>query len=128
MNLRSCHFQCASSDRASFNAASASPTPAGPGDAVERAETLRGYEVARDQYVALTDAELDALHRRTDATIEIDGFVPIEAVDPLYFDSANLLGPDRGPDLHLRARAGGASLAPRRHRDQPSREPPGPLE
>ena len=66
------------------------------GEAVERGDTLRGYEYSRGQYVVFEEEELKALEQQSDRTIEIEEFVPIEQVDPLYFDRANLLGPDKG--------------------------------
>jgi DNA end-binding protein Ku len=66
------------------------------GEKVERSETVRGYEYARDQYVVLTDEELKALESKSDKAIEIEEFVPIEKVDPIYFERSQLLGPDKG--------------------------------
>ena len=63
---------------------------------VERSETVKGYEYARDQYVVLGDDELSALEKQSDRTIDIDEFVPISEVDPIYFEKSNLLGPDKG--------------------------------
>jgi DNA end-binding protein Ku len=69
---------------------------AGTGEPVERAGLVKGYEYARDQYVLFSEEELKALERKSDRSIEIEEFVPVETVDPLYFDSSNLLGPDKG--------------------------------
>jgi DNA end-binding protein Ku len=69
---------------------------ANTGEAVERGSTLRGYEYARGQYVVFTDAELEALEQKSDKSIEIEEFVPIERVDPILFEKSNLLGPDKG--------------------------------
>ena len=69
---------------------------ANTGEPVERGSTLRGYEYARGQYVVFTDAELEALEQKSDKTIEIAEFVPIERVDPNLFEKSNLLGPDKG--------------------------------
>ncbi len=66
------------------------------GETVERNATVRGYEYARDQYVVLTDEELKALESKSDKSIEIEEFVPIDKVDPIYFEKAQLLGPDKG--------------------------------
>jgi DNA end-binding protein Ku len=63
---------------------------------VERNQTVKGFEYARDQYVVLTDDELKALEKQSDRSIEIEEFVPISKVDPLYFEKSNLLGPDKG--------------------------------
>ena len=66
------------------------------GEVVERSELVKGYEHSRGQYVILSDEELEALEQKSDRSIEIEEFVPIEAVDPVYFDRANWLGPDKG--------------------------------
>jgi DNA end-binding protein Ku len=66
------------------------------GDVVERDATVRGYEFAKSQYVVMSDEELGALERKSDRSIEIESFVPIEQVDPVYFEKSNLLGPDKG--------------------------------
>jgi DNA end-binding protein Ku len=63
---------------------------------VERSETVRGYEYARDQYVVLSEDEIKDLEQASDRTIEIEEFVPISKVDPIYFEKSNLLGPDKG--------------------------------
>jgi DNA end-binding protein Ku len=66
------------------------------GEVVERTDTVRGYEYSRGQYVVFTDEELQGLQRKTDQTIEIEEFVPIASVDPVYFEKSYLLGPDKG--------------------------------
>ena len=66
------------------------------GAVVERDQMVRGYEYSRGQYVVLSDEEIKALEHKSDRTIEIEEFVPIALVDPVYFDRANLLGPDKG--------------------------------
>lgn len=66
------------------------------GDIVERSAMVKGYEFAKDQYAVLSDDELQAAQTQTDQSIEIEEFVPIDQVDPQYFDKAYLLGPDKG--------------------------------
>jgi DNA end-binding protein Ku len=66
------------------------------GERVERGETVRGYEYARDQYIVFSEDELKALETKSDKSIEIEQFVPIEKVDPVYFEKSQLLGPDKG--------------------------------
>ena len=63
---------------------------------VDRNETVRGFEYARDQYVVMEEEELKGLERKSDKSVDIEEFIPIEQVDPVYFDGANLLGPDKG--------------------------------
>lgn len=66
------------------------------GEVVERDDTVRGYEYTKGEYAVLSDEELKALEQKSDQSIEIEQFVPIEKVDPIYFDKAYLLGPDKG--------------------------------
>jgi DNA end-binding protein Ku len=66
------------------------------GEVVERGETVKGYEYAKGQFVVLSDDELKALESRSDQTIGIAEFAPIEQVDPIYFEKVNYLGPDKG--------------------------------
>ncbi len=69
---------------------------ASSGEPVERKELVKGYEYAKGQYVVFEEEELKTLERQSDRSIEIEEFLPIEAVDPLFFGNANLLGPDKG--------------------------------
>jgi DNA end-binding protein Ku len=69
---------------------------AASGEPVDRGSMVRGFEYARGQYVVMTDDEVKALEQKSDGTIEISEFIPIEKVDPVYFDRSNLLGPDKG--------------------------------
>ena len=66
------------------------------GEVVERDAMTRGYEYAKDQYAVLSNEELKALESVSDQSIEIEEFVPIASVDPIYFEKTYLLGPDKG--------------------------------
>ena len=63
---------------------------------VAREDMVKGYEFAKDQYVVFTPEELTALEEAGTHTVEITEFVPIESIDPVYFDKAYYLGPDKG--------------------------------
>ena len=63
---------------------------------VPRDQMVKGYEFAKDQYVTFTDAELKAMAEESTRAIEITEFVPLQKVDPIYFESATYLGPDKG--------------------------------
>ena len=63
---------------------------------VPREEMAKGYEFAKDQYVMFTPEELKALEEVGTHTAEITEFVPITAIDPVYFDKAYYLAPDKG--------------------------------
>src|SRR5712675_1806225 len=63
---------------------------------VSREEMAKGYEFQKDQYVMFSPEELKALEETGTHTAEITEFVPIEAIDPVYFDKAYYLAPDKG--------------------------------
>jgi DNA end-binding protein Ku len=67
-------------------------------EVVERSALVKGYEFAKDQYVIFTEEELKALEEAATKTIEITEFIPLEKVDPIYFERPYYLGPDRGAD------------------------------
>lgn len=62
---------------------------------VERADIVKGYEFDRDRYVTFTPAELKALEESARHTIDIVSFIPLAAVDPIYYDKAYYLAPDK---------------------------------
>ena len=66
------------------------------GKLVDRSEMVKGYEFAKDQYVMFSPAEIKALEESTSTTIDISQFVPLESVDPLYYDGTYYLAPDKG--------------------------------
>jgi DNA end-binding protein Ku len=66
------------------------------GALVERSEMTKGYEFAKGQYVMFSPEELKALEDTTTHTIDITQFVPLESVDPVYFDGTYYLAPDKG--------------------------------
>jgi DNA end-binding protein Ku len=63
---------------------------------VAREEMVKGYEFSKDQYVMFTPEELKALEETGTHTADITEFVPIESVDPVFFDKAYYLAPDKG--------------------------------
>jgi DNA end-binding protein Ku len=69
---------------------------AADGQVVPREETVKGYEFAKDRYVTFTAEELKALDEIASQAIDIAEFVPLAAVDPVFFDRAYYLGPDKG--------------------------------
>jgi DNA end-binding protein Ku len=63
---------------------------------VAREDMVKGYEFAKDQYVIFSPEELKAMEEVGTHMAEITEFVPIEAIDPVYFDKAYYLAPDKG--------------------------------
>jgi DNA end-binding protein Ku len=74
---------------------------------VERSELIKGYEVEKDQYATFTDEELKALETAASPSIDIQEFVPLADVDPVYFETSHYVGPDKGGEkaYHLLADA-----------------------
>jgi DNA end-binding protein Ku len=63
---------------------------------VGRDEIVKGYEFAKDQYVMFSPEELKALEEVGTHAADITEFVPIAAIDPVYFDKAYYIAPDKG--------------------------------
>jgi DNA end-binding protein Ku len=64
--------------------------------AVGREDMVKGYEFAKDQYVIFTPEELKQMEEVGTHMAEITEFVPLAAIDPVYFDKAYYLAPDKG--------------------------------
>ncbi len=68
------------------------------GEVVPREKISKGYEYAKDQYLIVSDDELQALEMATSRSMDISEFVPLDSVDPLYFENGYYLGPDKGAE------------------------------
>lgn len=66
------------------------------GKPVERADMIKGYEFSKGKHVTFTPEELKQLEDATSTTLEINQFVPLESVDPVYFMTTYYVLPDRG--------------------------------
>ena len=77
------------------------------GEIVSRKDMIKGYEFAKDRYVTFTNEEIKAAEESATKAIQIDEFVPLTDVDPIFFDKAYYLGPDAGGEkpYHLLAEA-----------------------
>ena len=62
---------------------------------VERAEMVKGYEFEKDRFVIFQPDELKALQESPSHTIDIVAFIPEKAVDPIFYDKAYFLAPDK---------------------------------
>ena len=71
-------------------------------EVVERSSLVKGYEFAKDQYVQFSDEELKSLEGEASKMIDIVEFVPLDKVDPIYFEKTYYLGPDKGGDKAYR--------------------------
>src|SRR5690349_11939058 len=63
---------------------------------VGRDQMVKGYEFAKDQYVMFSPEELKAMEEAGTHMADIVEFVPLSAIDPVYFDKAYYIGPDKG--------------------------------
>jgi DNA end-binding protein Ku len=61
-------------------------------------DIVKGYEFAPDQYVTLTRDELAELDPKRTRAIEIQDFVDLDEIDPIYFEQPYYLGPDKGAE------------------------------
>jgi DNA end-binding protein Ku len=71
-------------------------------EVVERSALVKGYEFQKDQYVRFTDEELKSLEGESSKVIDIEEFVPLSSVDPIYFEKTYYLGPDKGGEKPYR--------------------------
>ena len=76
--------------------------PKDDNEVVDRADTVKGYEFAKDQYVVLSTEELKAIEEKATGTIDVIEFVPLAKVDREYLEKVYYLGPDKGADRAYR--------------------------
>jgi len=68
------------------------------GEEVSYEEIVKGYEISPDSYVVITRDELEELDPKKTRAIEIQDFVNLDEIDPIYFDHPYYLGPDKGAE------------------------------
>lgn len=68
------------------------------GEEVAYEEIVKGYEIAPDQYVVMSRDELEALDPKKTKAIEIEDFVDLDEIDPIYFNQPYYLGPAQGAE------------------------------
>ena len=71
-------------------------TDAVTGEEVAYEDLVKGYELTRDQYVIINPDELEALDPEKSRTIDIEDFVDLAEIDPVYYDHPYYLVPDKG--------------------------------
>jgi DNA end-binding protein Ku len=64
------------------------------GEEVPPGKIVKGYEVEKGRYVVVEKSELEALAPKASHTIEIEDFVDLDEIDPIYFDSPYYVLPD----------------------------------
>jgi len=68
----------------------------GTGEEVPYEDIVKGYEIAKDRYVVIEPGELDALEPKKTKTIEIEDFVELGQIDPVFYDHPYYLAPGAG--------------------------------
>jgi DNA end-binding protein Ku len=66
------------------------------GDEVAFDDIVKGYEIAPDQYVTITPEELETLDPKATKSIDIEDFVNLDQIDPVYYERSYYLVPDAG--------------------------------
>jgi DNA end-binding protein Ku len=61
-------------------------------------DIVKGYEISPGHHVVITQEELESLDPKKTRTIDIQDFVELEEIDPIYYDAAYYLVPDKGAD------------------------------
>jgi DNA end-binding protein Ku len=81
------------------------PTPNGEfdwGPEIQRGETLKGYEHAKDQFITFTDEEVDNMQAAKKNSLEIAEFIPTSEINPLQIEKTYYTAPDKGMDKGYR--------------------------
>ena len=66
------------------------------GDEVAYEDIVKGYELTKDRYVVITPDELESLDPEKTRSIDIEDFVDLQDIDPVYYDHPYYLVPDKG--------------------------------
>jgi len=72
------------------------------GVVVPRTEMVKGYEFAKDQYVVFTPEEIKKMEEEKTGLVDIVEFLDIKEVDPIYYENASFLAPDKGGEKAYR--------------------------
>jgi len=93
VNRKSVHFNqidSRSGSRIKYQKVSAADGSEVPAEAI-----VKGYELPSGQYVLIDDAELSALDPEASRTIDIEEFVDLDEIDPIFYDAAYYVAPDK---------------------------------
>jgi DNA end-binding protein Ku len=66
------------------------------GEEVSYDQIVKGFELTKDRYVVITPDEMDALDPERTRTVDIEDFVDLAEIDPIYYDHPYYLVPDKG--------------------------------
>jgi len=68
------------------------------GEEVDYEHIVKGYEISPEQYVIITKSDFEEIDPKKTRAIEIQDFVDLDQIDPIYFDHPYYLGPDKGAE------------------------------
>ena len=71
------------------------------GDEVPDDHIVKGYEVSKDRYVVVDPDELEPFIPAATKTVDLEEFVDLEDIDPVYFDSAYYVAPGANPKPYV---------------------------
>jgi DNA end-binding protein Ku len=66
------------------------------GEEVPYEHIVKGYEVSKDKYVMITREELEKFDPKSTSSIDIEDFVQLDEIDPIFYESSYHLVPDKG--------------------------------
>jgi DNA end-binding protein Ku len=64
------------------------------GEELQRRDLVKGYEFRKDQYVLLSDEDFDSVKVESSSVMNIEKFVAVDSIDPIYYASSYYLAPD----------------------------------
>jgi DNA end-binding protein Ku len=70
---------------------------------VSRSELVKGYEFEKDRYILLDDEDFASARIESSTTMTVDKFIPLDSINPIYFDTSYYLVPDgdAGQDVYV---------------------------
>jgi DNA end-binding protein Ku len=68
------------------------------GEEVKYDDIVKGYEISPERYVTIAPEELESLEPQKTRTIDIEAFVDLDQIDPIYYDHPYYLAPDKGAE------------------------------
>lgn len=63
-------------------------------------DTVKGYEIRKNEFIVFKKEELEALRPETDERIKLDKFISLLSIDPVYFEKSYILVPDRSEEAY----------------------------
>src|SRR3954463_13298158 len=71
---------------------------AATGEEVGQDDIIKGYELSKDRYVTIQPDELDALDPEATRSVDLEEFVDLSEIDPVFYDSPYYVAPSKGAE------------------------------